>query len=595
MGISTYTKKQKFLAGVVCSLIVLAWLDPILRLLYLSNQLRLHAELVPGSVSGLPYALVGLLGAAMSTLVLLKFLLPNWRPHQKWLGWLLGVQMVSIPFMAIAVFLPIRGLMQNLPLGADMGLPMLIIICVAAPVGILISPELHLLRGIVRKKSTERIAGVLSVVALVSAVLSMLISIVSAAVTARSNAMFAEITNTPIEPAGSLFNWSRLPDIIIQIGYIILFFNWPVLSRPILEKENTFMEITFEKTPAPKQKPADQSALGFGVYFTDHMFLMTYDEGEGWHSPRIVPYGPIALDPAAMCLHYGQEVFEGLKAYYGIDGKVRLFRPEENMARLNLSNERLCIPPIDEAFAVHAVEELVKIEKGWIPTQDGTSLYIRPYIFATDPHIGVRPAKQYIFAVILSPVGAYYASGLNPVKIFVEEKYVRAVKGGMGFTKAAANYASSLKAQEDAHKLGYSQVLWLDGVERRYIEEVGTMNVFFVIDDEIVTPALQGSILGGITRKSCIEILRAWGCTVNERPLSLEEVVQAAKAGHLKEAFGSGTAAVVSPIGELACGGEALSVNNGEIGAISQRLYDELTGIQWGKAADPYGWTKVIA
>ena len=354
-------------------------------------------------------------------------------------------------------------------------------------------------------------------------------------------------------------------------------------------------QITFTPNPAPKQKPADQSALGFGVYFTDHMFLMTYDEGQGWHDARIVPYGPIPMDPAAMCLHYGQEVFEGLKAYYGVDGKVRLFRPAENMARLNLSNERLCIPPIDEAFAVHAVEELVKIEKDWIPTQDGTSLYIRPYIFATDPHIGVRPAKQYIFAVILSPVGAYYASGLNPVKIFVEEKYVRAVKGGMGFTKAAANYASSLKAQEDAHKLGYSQVLWLDGVERKYIEEVGTMNVFFVIDDEIVTPALQGSILGGITRKSCIEILRAWGYTVNERPLALEEVVQAAKAGCLKEAFGSGTAAVVSPVGELACGGEALSVNNGEIGAISQKLYDELTGIQWGKLPDPYGWTKVIA
>ncbi|MDR2687824.1 MAG: branched-chain amino acid aminotransferase [Oscillospiraceae bacterium] len=355
------------------------------------------------------------------------------------------------------------------------------------------------------------------------------------------------------------------------------------------------MKITFTPNPAPKPKPADQSKLGFGIYFTDHMFLMTYDEGQGWHDPRIVPYGPIALDPAAMCLHYGQEVFEGLKAYRGADGKVRLFRPEENMARLNLSNERLCIPPIDEAFAVRAIEELVKAERGWIPARDGTSLYIRPYVFATDPHIGVRPAKQYIFAVILSPVGAYYASGLNPVKIYVEENYVRAVKGGLGFTKAAANYAGSLRAQEEAHRLGYSQVLWLDGVERKYIEEVGTMNVFFVIGDEIVTPALQGSILGGITRKSCIEILRAWGYTVNERPLPLEEVVQAAKAGRLKEAFGSGTAAVVSPIGELACGGEALSVNNGEIGAISQRLYDELTGIQWGKRPDPYGWTRVIA
>jgi len=355
------------------------------------------------------------------------------------------------------------------------------------------------------------------------------------------------------------------------------------------------MQITFEKNLNPKQKPADQSALGFGVYFTDHMFLMTYDDGEGWHDPRIVPYGPIALDPAAMCLHYGQEVFEGLKAYCGADGKIRLFRPAENMARLNLSNGRLCIPPIDEAFAVHAVEELVKVDRDWIPTQDGASLYIRPFIFATDPFVGVRPSRQYIFAVILSPVGAYYASGLNPVKIFVEEKYVRAVKGGLGFTKAAANYASSLRAQQEAQAKGFSQVLWLDGVERKYIEEVGTMNVFFAINDEIITPALQGSILGGITRKSCIEILRAWDYNVTERPLALEEVVAAAKSGALKEAFGSGTAAVVSPIGELACGGETLSINNGEIGAISQRLYDELTGIQWGKLADPYGWTKVIA
>jgi len=366
------------------------------------------------------------------------------------------------------------------------------------------------------------------------------------------------------------------------------------------------MKITFEKNLNPKQKP-DQSKLGFGNYFTDHMFLMNYDEGQGWHDPRIVPYGPLALEPAAMCLHYGQEVFEGLKAYFGVDGKIRLFRPEENMARLNLSNDRLCIPPIDEAFAVHATEELVKTDADWIPTADGTSLYIRPFIFAVDPQVGVHPAKHLIFCIILSPVGAYYPEGLNPIKIFVEEKYVRAVKGGLGFTKAAANYASSLKAQEEAQAMGFTQVLWLDGVQRRYIEEVGTMNVFFAFHPnesadspgtpdnyEIVTPALQGSILGGITRKSCIEILRGWGYTVNERPLALEEVVAAANAGSLKEAFGSGTAAVVSPIGALRCGGETLSVNKGEIGEISQRLYDELTGIQWGKVADPYGWTRVI-
>ena len=354
------------------------------------------------------------------------------------------------------------------------------------------------------------------------------------------------------------------------------------------------MNITIEHTTAPKQKPQDQNNLGFGLYYTDHMFLMNYDEGQGWHDPRIVPYGPIPLNPAAMCLHYGQEVFEGLKAYLGADGKIRLFRPEENMARLNLSNERLCIPLIDEALGVQAIEELVKVDSDWIPTADGTSLYIRPYIFATDPHVGVRPAKQLIFAIILSPVGAYYPEGLNPVKIYVEQNYVRAVKGGMGYTKTGGNYAGSLKAQEEAHAQGYSQVLWLDGVQRKYIEEVGTMNVFFVIGDEIVTPALSGSILGGITRKSCIELLRGKGYQVTERALALEEVLQAAAAGNLKEAFGSGTAAVISPIGELRCGGDVLTINHNEIGAISQWLYDELTGIQWGKIADGYGWTRVI-
>jgi len=355
------------------------------------------------------------------------------------------------------------------------------------------------------------------------------------------------------------------------------------------------MYITIEKTKAPKQKPQDQAKLGFGVYFTDHMFLMNYDEGEGWHDPRIVPYGPIALDPAAMCLHYGQEVFEGMKAYFGADGKIRLFRPEENMARLNLSNRRLCIPEIDEAFAVEAIEALVTIDRDWIPTRDGASLYIRPYIFATEPNLGVRAAKQLLFAVILCPVGSYYPEGLNPVKIFIEREYVRAVRGGTGFAKAGGNYASGLKAQELAHDLGYSQVLWLDGIERKYIEEVGAMNVFFQIGDEVITPELQGSVLGGITRKSCVELLRGWGVKVSERPLSIDELLQAARAGELKEAFGSGTAAVICPIGELKYGDETMTINNGEIGALTQRLYDELTGIQWGKIPDAHGWTRVIA
>lgn len=350
-------------------------------------------------------------------------------------------------------------------------------------------------------------------------------------------------------------------------------------------------EITIERTQHPKQKPTDQTRLGFGNYYTDHMFLMNYDEGKGWHDPRIVPYGPIELDPAAMCLHYGQEVFEGLKAYRTEDGRILLFRPDRNMARLNSSNERLCIPAIDEAFAVEAIKKLVSVDQDWIPTAEGTSLYIRPFIFATEAQVGVHPAQELLFAIILSPVGAYYPEGLNPVKIYVEDKYVRAVRGGMGYTKTGGNYAASLKAQDEAEKVGYTQVLWLDGVERKYIEEVGTMNVFFVIDDEIVTPELQGSILPGVTRMSCIEMLKKQGYKVSERRLSIEEVAEAADAGKLKEAFGSGTAAVISPIGELKWDEKVMTINNGEIGTISQHLYDTLTGIQWGKLPDPYGWT----
>ena len=350
-------------------------------------------------------------------------------------------------------------------------------------------------------------------------------------------------------------------------------------------------EITIERTQHPKQKPTDQTRLGFGNYYTDHMFLMNYDEGKGWHDPRIVPYGPIELDPAAMCLHYGQEVFEGLKAYRTEDGRILLFRPDRNMARLNSSNERLCIPAIDEAFAVEAIKKLVSVDQDWIPTAEGTSLYIRPFIFATEAQVGVHPAQELLFAIILSPVGAYYPEGLNPVKIYVEDKYVRAVRGGMGYTKTGGNYAASLTAQDEAEKVGYTQVLWLDGVERKYIEEVGTMNVFFVIDDEIVTPELQGSILPGVTRMSCIELLKKQGYKVSERRLSIEEVAEAADAGKLKEAFGSGTAAVISPIGELKWDEKVMTINNGEIGTISQHLYDTLTGIQWGKLPDPYGWT----
>ncbi len=351
------------------------------------------------------------------------------------------------------------------------------------------------------------------------------------------------------------------------------------------------MEIKIERTKTPKKKP-DENALGFGNYYTDHMFIMNYDEGEGWHDPRIVPYAPFELDPAAMVLHYAQEVFEGLKAYRSPNGEILLFRPDKNMERLNRSNDRLCIPQIDEAFAVEAIKTLVRVDEDWIPHAEGTSLYIRPFIFATDAHVGVHPAHHLIFSIILSPVGAYYPEGLNPVKIYVEDQFVRAVKGGVGFTKTGGNYATSLKAQDIAEKLGYTQVLWLDGVERKYVEEVGTMNVFFVLDGEVVTPSLEtGSILSGITRMSCVDILKDWGYNVSERRISVDELVKAYDEGRLLEAFGSGTAAVISPIGELRVGDKVMEINHGEIGELSQKLYDELTGIQWGKRPDKFGWT----
>ncbi len=352
-------------------------------------------------------------------------------------------------------------------------------------------------------------------------------------------------------------------------------------------------EIKVTLTQNKKQKPPVEG-LGFGNYFTDHMFLMDYYDGRGWVDPRIVPYGPLSLDPSAMCLHYGQEVFEGMKAYRRPNGGAALFRPDKNMQRLNVSNDRLCIPLIDEDFCVEAIKKLVDIDKDWIPDGENTALYIRPFIIALDPHLGVHPAKHLLFIVIMSPVGSYYKEGINPVKIYVEQKYVRAVKGGMGFTKTAGNYSASLKAQDEAEKKGYTQVLWLDGVERRYIEEVGTMNVFFKINGEVITPSLEGSILGGITRMSCIEVLRSKGYRVTERRLSLEEVVNAADNGTLEEAFGTGTAAVISPIGELIVGDREITINEGKIGEVSHLLYDTIVGIQNGTVEDTFGWVQNV-
>ncbi len=348
------------------------------------------------------------------------------------------------------------------------------------------------------------------------------------------------------------------------------------------------VEIKIELTQNRKEKPTDESKLGFGRCFTDHMFIMDYTVGQGWHDARVVPYGPISLDPSCSVFHYGQEVFEGMKAYKVANGDIQLFRPEENFKRLNVSNERLCIPQIDVDMCIEALRTLVKVDQDWIPTSEGTSLYIRPFIIGCEPVLGVHPANNYKFIIILSPVGSYYAGGLAPVKIFVESSYVRAVRGGIGSAKTGGNYAASLKAQQDAK--GYSQVLWLDGIERKYIEEVGAMNVFFVIGDEIITPALQGSILPGITRKSCIEILKSWGYNVSERKISIDEVEEAAKNGTLKEMFGTGTAAVISPVGELKYKDETITIGHNKIGEITQKLYDTLTGIQLSKNEDKFGW-----
>ena len=359
-----------------------------------------------------------------------------------------------------------------------------------------------------------------------------------------------------------------------------------------MEREAQIMnyDFTVTITDKPKAKP-DTDTLKFGAAFTDHMFTLEYTKEKGWHDGKIVPYAPFALEPSTVVFHYAQECFEGLKAYKSKDDRTLLFRPDMNAARINRTAERLCIPPIDEALFVEAVKALVSVEKDWIPKKEGTSLYIRPFIIATEPYIGVRASDRYLFAIILSPVGPYYAGGLAPTKLLVEDEYVRAALGGTGFTKAGGNYASALKAQEKAHGKGCEQVLWLDGAERKYIEEIGTSNAFFVIGDEVITPPAGGTILAGVTRDSVIALLKKWGRKVTEKTISIEDVFEAGKSGALKEMFASGTAAVISPVGELTWKDKKIVINNGNIGELSQKIYDELYGIQTGKVKDHMGWT----
>jgi branched-chain amino acid aminotransferase len=356
------------------------------------------------------------------------------------------------------------------------------------------------------------------------------------------------------------------------------------------------MKFEVTRNPSPKPKP-NPDTLKFGQTFTDHMFLMEYTEGVGWHDGRVCPYGPISLDPAAAVLHYGQEMFEGMKAYRAPDGRVLLFRPYMNAERARNSNRRICMPDIDPELFVGAIKALVDVERDWIPEKEGTSLYIRPFMFADEPFLGVHPASHYLFVIICSPVGSYYSApggGLAPTSIYVEREYVRAAPGGTGFAKIGGNYAGSLAAQSAAAKLGCEQVLWLDAVERRYVEEIGTSNAFFVIDGEVVTAPLLGTVLPGVTRDSVIALLKSWNIPVAERRLAIDDVFAAGRDGRLSEVFASGTAAVISPVGKLVSADGALTVGGGAVGPLAQRLYDALYGLQTGRLPDDMKWTVTV-
>ncbi|HDQ40552.1 MAG TPA: branched-chain amino acid aminotransferase [Desulfonatronum sp.] len=356
------------------------------------------------------------------------------------------------------------------------------------------------------------------------------------------------------------------------------------------------MRITIQQaSPAQCQtKPADESKLVFGCSFSDHMFLMDFRSGQGWHDARVVPYQNLCLNPAAMVLHYGQGIFEGMKAYRTKDNHIHLYRPRKNFERMNRSAQRLCMPTMDVEDQLTILETLLRSDHEWIPKTRGSSLYIRPTMIASEPHIGVRPAKEYIYFIITGPVGAYYAEGFNPISIYVSDEFVRAVRGGVGEAKTMGNYAASLYAAEVAKHKGFTQVLWLDGVERRFIEEVGTMNIFFRTNDELLTPPLTGSILPGITRDSVITLAKHWGLNVQERPIDIQECIASIQSGAMLEIFGSGTAAVISPVGSISYKDTIYTVQDGGVGELSRKLHDEITGIQYGEKEDVFGWVHEV-
>jgi branched-chain amino acid aminotransferase len=350
------------------------------------------------------------------------------------------------------------------------------------------------------------------------------------------------------------------------------------------------------RTTHPKQKP-DEDHLVFGQHFTDHMFVMEYDEGKGWHDGKIIPYGDISIDPASCVLHYAQMMFEGMKAYKTADGHVQLFRPYMNAKRLNRTNDRMCMPPMDEELFVSAVKATVLNDIDWVPSKPGTSLYIRPFILSDEVSFSVLPAKHYRFLIILCPSGPYYAGNagkLSTTRIFVEDEYIRAAPGGTGFAKVGGNYAGGMKASRKALAYQCKDVLWLDATEHKYVEEIGTSNAFFIIGDEIITAPLCGTILPGITRDSVLTLLKEWGLNAVERKLSIDDVLAASKAGTLKEVFATGTAAVISPIGILSYKGEDFAAGNNQVGPVAQRLYDTLYGTQTGTVADTHGWVERV-
>jgi branched-chain amino acid aminotransferase, group II len=353
------------------------------------------------------------------------------------------------------------------------------------------------------------------------------------------------------------------------------------------------MDVKIVRTTSPKAKP-DMATVPFGTYFSDHMFMMDYTTDKGWYDPRIIPYGPLEIEPCATIIQYATEVFEGLKAYRTPEGKVQMFRPDENAKRIKNSAERMALPQMDVDMMVDFMRQYVEFEADWVPADPGTSLYLRPFIYATDPCLSLHPIHEAHFCIIACPVGNYFPDGLKPVPILIEKDDVRAVRGGTGYAKCGGNYAGAMRAGEKAEKNGFSQVLWIDGVERKYVEEAGGMNVMFKINGDVVTPQLNGSVLPGITRKSSLEIVKDWGMNAVERLITVEELIEAAQSGALEEAWMVGTAAVVCPIGELAYDDQRYVINGGTIGEITQKLYDDLTAIQWGRVPDRYGWNLVV-